>query len=59
MESSVVGPPRPSGTVGDDSLLAVLREGARWMLMQAIEAEMAVFMVPLPRWSTNTGAGIW
>ena len=43
-EGTVVGLPRPGGTVGDDPLLAVLREGARRMLTQAIEAEVAAFL---------------
>ena len=43
-EGTVVGLPRPGGTVEDDPLLAVLREGARRMLTQAIEAEVAAFL---------------
>ena len=43
-EGNVVGLPRPGGTVEDDPLLHVLREGARQMLMQAIEAEVAAFV---------------
>jgi putative transposase len=43
-EDTVVGLPRPGGTVEDDPLLCVLREGARRMLMQAIEAEVAGFL---------------
>jgi hypothetical protein len=42
-EDTVVGLPRPSGTVDDDPLLCVLRDGARQMLMQAIEAEGTAF----------------
>jgi putative transposase len=38
-EDSVVALPRPGASVTDDPLLAVLREGARRMLMQAVEAE--------------------
>ena len=39
-EDSVVALPRPGASITDDPLLAVLREGARRMLMQAIEAEV-------------------
>jgi putative transposase len=43
-EDTVVGLPRPGGTVEDDPLLTVLREGARQMLTHAIEAEVAAFL---------------
>ena len=43
-EDSVVRLPRPGGSVADDPLLAVLREGARRMLTQAIEAEVEAFI---------------
>ena len=43
-EGTVVGLPRPRGTIEDDPLLAVLREGARRMLAPAIEAEVAAFL---------------
>jgi transposase-like protein len=43
-EDSVVGLPRRGGTVEDDPLLAVLREGARQMLSLAIEVEVAAFL---------------
>ncbi len=43
-EDTVVGLPRPGGAVEDDPLLGVLREGARRMLRQAIEAEVAGFL---------------
>jgi len=43
-EDSVVALPRPGASVTDDPLLAVLREGARRMLMQAIEAEVETFL---------------
>jgi transposase-like protein len=43
-EDSVVALPRPGAIVSDDPLLAVLREGARRMLMQAIEAEVETFL---------------
>ena len=43
-EDIVVGLPRPGGTVEDDPLLCVLREGARQMLTRAIEAEVATFL---------------
>jgi hypothetical protein len=43
-EDTVVELPRPGGTVEDDPLLAVLREGARQMLSLAIEAEVADFL---------------
>jgi putative transposase len=43
-EDTVVGLPRPGGTVEDDPLLCVLRDGARQMLTHAIEAEVAAFL---------------
>jgi putative transposase len=43
-EDSVVALPRPGASVTDDPLLAVLREGAKRMLMQAIEAEVEAFL---------------
>lgn len=43
-EGTVVALPRPGASVTDDPLLAVLREGARRMLMQAIEAEVETFL---------------
>src|ERR671914_579316 len=43
-EDSVVALPRPGAGVTDDPLLAVLREGARRMLTQAIEAEVEAFL---------------
>ena len=43
-EDSVVALPRPGASITDDPLLAVLREGARRMLMQAIEAEVETFL---------------
>ena len=43
-EDTVVGLPRPGGTVEDDPLLGVLRDGARRMLTQAIETEVAAFL---------------
>src|SRR5918995_1129153 len=43
-EDTVVGLPRPGGTVEDDLLLCVLRDGARQMLMHAIEAEVTAFL---------------
>ena len=43
-QDTAVALPRPGGTVEDDPLLCVLREGARRMLMQAIEAEVAAFL---------------
>lgn len=45
MEEDIVVPlPRPGISVTDDPLLVVLREGARRMLMQAIEAEVEAFL---------------
>jgi putative transposase len=44
LEDTVVGLPRPGGTVEDDPLLAVLRDGARRMLTRAIETEVAAFL---------------
>jgi putative transposase len=43
-EDTVVALPRPGSGVTDDPLLAVLREGARRMLAQAIEAEVEAFL---------------
>jgi transposase-like protein len=43
-EDSVVALPRPGAGVTADPLLAVLREGARRMLTQAIEAEVETFL---------------
>jgi putative transposase len=43
-EDSVVRLRRPGASVADDPLLAVLREGARRMLTQAIEAEVEAFL---------------
>jgi putative transposase len=43
-EDSVVALPRPRASVTDDPLPAVLREGARRMLMQTIEAEVEAFL---------------
>jgi hypothetical protein len=44
-EESVVALPRPGASISDDPLLAVLREGARRMLLQASEAEVETFLV--------------
>jgi len=44
-DDTVVALPRPGASLADDPLLAVLREGARRMLMQAIEAEVEAFLV--------------
>jgi transposase-like protein len=41
---TVVPLPRPGATLADDPLLAVLREGARRMLVQAVEAEVETFL---------------
>jgi transposase-like protein len=43
-EGTVVTLPKPGATVADDPLLAVLREGARRMLTQAVEAEVEMFL---------------
>src|SRR4051794_9635425 len=43
-EGAVVPLPRPGATLADDPLLAVLREGARRMLTQAVEAEVKAFL---------------
>ena len=57
-EDSVVSLPKPEASVTDDPLLAVQREDARRMLMQAVEAEVEGFSPPMPGWSTSrTGAG--
>ena len=43
-EDTVVALPRPGASVADDPLLMVLREGARRLLLQAIEAEVETFL---------------
>jgi putative transposase len=43
-EGTVVTLPKPGATVADDPLLAVLRDGARRMLAQAVEAEVEAFL---------------
>ena len=43
-EDSVVALPRPGASIKSDPLLAVLQEGARRMLMQAVEAEVEAFL---------------
>ena len=43
-EDTVVALPRPGSGITDDPLLAVRREGAKRMLMQAIEAEVEAFL---------------
>jgi putative transposase len=43
-EDSVVALPRPGAAIETDALLSVLREGARRMLMQAVEAEVTAFL---------------
>ena len=43
-EGTVVPLPKPGASVADDPLLAVLREGARRMLTQAVEAEVEAFL---------------
>ena len=43
-ENTVVTLSRPATSLTDDPLLAVLREGARRMLMQAVEAEVEAFL---------------
>jgi len=43
-EDTVATLPRPGAGIVDDPLLAVLRDGARRMLMQAIEVEVEVFL---------------
>ena len=43
-ESNVFGLPRPGGVVEDAPLFCLLREGARRLLMQAIQAEVDVFV---------------
>jgi putative transposase len=54
-EDSVVALPRPGSGVADDPLLAVLREGARRMLMQAIEAEVEAFLASHAELSDEQG----
>jgi putative transposase len=43
-EDTVVTLPRPGASIVDDPLLAVLQDGARRMLMQAIEVEVEAFL---------------
>jgi transposase-like protein len=43
-EGTVVSLPKPGAALANDPLLAVLREGARRMLTQAIEAEVEAFL---------------
>ena len=43
-EDRVVALARPGSSIADDPLLGVLREGARRMLTQAVEAEVAAFL---------------
>ncbi len=43
-EDTVVALPRPAASLTDDPLLAVLGEGARRMLLQAVEAEVEAFL---------------
>jgi len=43
-EGTVVPLPKPGATLADDPLLVVLREGARRMLAQAVEAEVEAFL---------------
>ena len=43
-EGTVVPLPKPGASVANDPLLAVLREGARRMLTQAVEAEVEAFL---------------
>jgi hypothetical protein len=54
-EDSVVALPRPGANVESDPLLAVLREGARRMLMQAIEAEVEAFLASQAELSDEQG----
>ena len=43
-EDTVVRLARPGSSIGDDPLLLVLRDGARRMLQQVIEAEVETFL---------------
>jgi hypothetical protein len=43
----------------EDPLTEVLRHGARSLLAQAIEAEVATFLAMLPIWSMTSVAGVW
>ena len=54
-EDSVVSLPRPGSGVVSDPLLAVLREGARRMLMQAVEAEVEAFLAAHAELSDGQG----
>jgi putative transposase len=54
-EGTVVPLPKPGATLADDPLLAVLREGARRMLMQAVEAEVEAFLAAHADFTDNRG----
>lgn len=54
-EGTVVPLPKPGATLADDPLLAVLREGARRMLMQAVEAEVEAFLAAHADLTDNRG----
>ena len=54
-EDTVVALPRPGSGVMDDPLLAVLREGARRMLTQAIAAEVEAFLAAHARLADEQG----
>ena len=61
-EGTVVSLPKPGASVANDPLLAVLREGARRMLTQAVEAEVEAWFCqnsrqPGQRWSRRRGDG--
>src|SRR5437764_6597001 len=58
-EGTVVPLPRPGATLADDPLLAVLREGARRMLTQAVEAEVEAFLAAHPASRMIRAAGVW
>ena len=59
-EDSVVALPGPGAGVTADPLLAVLGEGARRMLTQAIEAEVATCLAAsMPGSPTSRVVGAW
>src|SRR3954469_423018 len=58
-EGTVVPLPRPGATLADDPLLAVLREGARRMLTQAVEAEVEAFLAAHAGLAEVRAAGVW
>src|SRR5512132_136759 len=57
-DDNVVSLRRPDDRA-EDPLTEVLRHGARRLLAQAIEAEVATFLEATPIWSMRRAAGVW